>query len=288
MDYYTIDFETANASLASACSIGIVGVENGKIVSTRHILINPDEEFSYFNVGIHHITPDMVRDALKFNEVWPEIESVFADQLVFAHNAGFDFAVLNKCLEKYGLVKPTFRFGCTVQIARKLWPNHELINHRLHTVAGHLEIELDHHNALSDASACVAIIERGMKMHQVDTPRELYDRLELRFGLFSPTKYRNTTRLPRRRKQSVFIAQEFFLDSLFVLSGSPSKLQKSELIKQIEARGGFVDTRVDVHTDYLVVLENAKKEHIMQVLALQAQGSIIALLTEEELEEKMK
>ena len=31
MDYYTIDFETANSSLTSACSIGLVGVKNGVI-----------------------------------------------------------------------------------------------------------------------------------------------------------------------------------------------------------------------------------------------------------------
>ena len=36
VEYVAIDFETANANLTSACSIGIVGAANGETVFEKH------------------------------------------------------------------------------------------------------------------------------------------------------------------------------------------------------------------------------------------------------------
>lgn len=41
MKFIAIDFETANVSKTSACSLGITFVENGKVVETKHFYIRP-------------------------------------------------------------------------------------------------------------------------------------------------------------------------------------------------------------------------------------------------------
>ena len=54
-----IDFETANASRSSACSIGYALIENGEIIKNEEVLINPEEYFDPFNISIHGITEEM-------------------------------------------------------------------------------------------------------------------------------------------------------------------------------------------------------------------------------------
>ena len=68
-----IDFETANASRASICSVGIALIADGEIIETHEKLIKPHKSCSYFdplNIGIHGITAGDVRDAQEFNEIY--------------------------------------------------------------------------------------------------------------------------------------------------------------------------------------------------------------------------
>ena len=63
-DFTAIDFETANRYPTSACSIGIVVVQDGEITEEFSHLIKPEPY--YFNkkfIEIHGITPVMVKDA---------------------------------------------------------------------------------------------------------------------------------------------------------------------------------------------------------------------------------
>ena len=57
MDFIAIDFETANDSRASICSVGIVIVEKG-VLKEEYIVIDPQDEFMYFNTEIHGITEE--------------------------------------------------------------------------------------------------------------------------------------------------------------------------------------------------------------------------------------
>jgi DNA polymerase-3 subunit epsilon len=51
---------------------------------------------------------------------------------------------------------------CTVQLARKTW---ELASNKLPSVCAHLGIELNHHNAASDAEACALIAVNGLRLN---------------------------------------------------------------------------------------------------------------------------
>ena len=104
-DFTAIDFETANRYPTSACSIGIVVVQDGEITEEFSHLIKPEPY--YFNkkfIEIHGITPVMVKDAPSFYDLWGVIGRYFDTEALVAHNAGFDMSVLKACLERADLL----------------------------------------------------------------------------------------------------------------------------------------------------------------------------------------
>lgn len=150
-----IDFETANPAANSACSIGLLAVENGAIVDQMTRLIRPPSDWFTFT-PIHGLTWDDVRDAPTFGELWREtLHSWFreADTLV-AHNIGFDAKVLKACAQTYEIELPELKTECTVRLSRNqlgIQPAN------LKNVAQTLGIPLQHHQALSDARAAAYI-----------------------------------------------------------------------------------------------------------------------------------
>lgn len=181
MDFVAIDFETANGKRSSACSIGIVEVKSGKVVDKKHLLIKPPVlYFNPFNVSIHGIREDDVRDKPQFNEIWPEIKRYFEENIVIAHNASFDMSVLRNVLDTYGLKYPETFYSCTIVMAKKLWPN--LSSYRLNVLADHMGIKLNHHNAEEDALACAQIALEACRVTGVNCMNELAKSLEYANG----------------------------------------------------------------------------------------------------------
>ncbi len=162
-DFCAIDFETACNARASACAVGMVRVRAGEIVETFYSLIKPPAGMEIWPsfTAIHGITMHDVRGAPAFNELWPKINDFFQGDLLVAHNAAFDRGVLKGCLEYYGIEQAVPRFECTVVYSRRAWKKElqsmRLINCKLNTLSNFLGIELNHHDALSDARACAKI-----------------------------------------------------------------------------------------------------------------------------------
>lgn len=153
--FVAIDFETADHGADSACSVGLVRVEDRQIVARETVLIRPPRSRMLFT-HVHGITWPMVKDAPVFKDVWlkalPLLEGA---QYLAAHNAGFDRGVLNACCLAHGLPVPPLQFVCTVQIARRVW---QMKPANLPAVCRRLGIGLIHHDAGSDAEACARII----------------------------------------------------------------------------------------------------------------------------------
>jgi len=158
MNFIAIDFETANGDPISACALGVIVVQNGRIVKEKSYLLKPyNNWFSKYNVAVHGITHDRVKDAPRFGDIWheiaPDIENA---EFIVAHNAGFDMNVLRKCLMFADIAGRLPGSVCTVQLSKKKLP--ELHNHKLNTLAEHFGIQLNHHEALSDARAAALIM----------------------------------------------------------------------------------------------------------------------------------
>ena len=162
--YCAIDFETACHDQASACAVGAARIRNGAVAETFFSLIQPPKgmEILPFFTSIHGIRMDQVRSAPTFAELWPKLKDFIGSDTLLAHNASFDRGVLRAALEHYGLPDAVPPFKCTLRLAREKWP--ALSNHRLNTLCDYLSIDLDHHEALSDAVACARIFVEAFRV----------------------------------------------------------------------------------------------------------------------------
>lgn len=157
--FAAIDFETADNGRDAACSVALVVAENGRIVHSVSRLIRPPRPRVMFT-EIHGLTWQDVKDSPTFAGVWPELADVVAGvDFLAAHNAAFDRRVLEGCCDAYALPMPRKPFLCTVQLARDVW---NLRPTKLPDVARHLCLHLNHHDALSDATACANIVLAAM------------------------------------------------------------------------------------------------------------------------------
>lgn len=157
MDFCAIDFETANGMRNSACAVAMVKVIDSRVVDEFQSLINQDGAwFRPDFIALHGITAEMTANAPSFAELWPNITAFIGDLRLAAHNAAFDISVLRNMLEDNSIKWGLPEYYCSLEIARATWP--DLRAHSLDVVAEYLGIELDHHNAHSDARACAAIL----------------------------------------------------------------------------------------------------------------------------------
>ncbi|MEA2043749.1 MAG: 3'-5' exonuclease [Bacteroidota bacterium] len=156
--FVSIDFETATGKRNSACAVAIVTVENGRVTDEYYTLIQPPEN-KYFgkNIEIHKITPEMTENSKPFNELYPEIKQKLEGKTVVAHNAPFDRSVLKRTMELYNLdyseLQLADKWDCTLSIYRSkgYYPA------SLDACCRKNNIELNHHEALSDAKACAEL-----------------------------------------------------------------------------------------------------------------------------------
>ena len=157
-DFAAIDFETANNARTSVCSVGVVIVRDGQIVSREYRLIRPYPNYSlHWNTAIHGLTRADTDPAPHFPEVWAAIAPMAEGLTLVAHNSPFDEGCMRAVFQHYGMEYPGYRFLCTCRASRPRF-GRELPNHQLHTVAAACGFDLQHHHhALADAEACAAI-----------------------------------------------------------------------------------------------------------------------------------
>ena len=161
-DFAAIDFETANGSRSSVCSVGLVIVMNGIITDRIYELIKPEPNYySYWNTMVHGLTSEDTDNSPLFPDVWDYIASRIEGLPLVAHNSPFDSGCLRAVFKTYRMDYPEYEFHCTLKASRKLFRNIE--NHKLGTVAMHCGFNLtNHHHALADAEACAMVALQTM------------------------------------------------------------------------------------------------------------------------------
>ena len=159
LDFTAIDFETANSSPASACSVGLVRVRGGEVVATAGWLIRPPaghDDFQEWNVRIHGIHPEDVVRAATWEQQLDALTGFAGADVLVAHNAGFDLNVLRRACEVTDLDAPPYRSLCSLAVARKTY---KLESYRLPKAAEAAGFgAFAHHDALADARACAQIV----------------------------------------------------------------------------------------------------------------------------------
>jgi len=158
MNFVAIDFETATACRNSACAVGIVTVENGKIIDEYSTLIQPPEnDYSWHNINVHGITSYDTKKSATFQTLYPEIRKRLKGKIVVAHNESFDRSVLKNTMNLYGLNYTELNLADRWECTCRVYKSKGFKPANLAACCREMNIELNHHEALSDARACAKL-----------------------------------------------------------------------------------------------------------------------------------
>jgi DNA polymerase-3 subunit epsilon len=185
LSFVAIDFETANSSRASACSLGMTKVIDGAITDSKYELFIPPRGYESFdprNIAIHGITEKDVSNKPEFGALWPEFLKFIGNLPIVAHNASFDISVLRAALSASNLEWPDLNYACTYVFSKNLF---DLPRHRLPDVAHAAGVKWDgtkHHDALFDSRICAEIVLSLAKDKNITELDELLNSLNLNMG----------------------------------------------------------------------------------------------------------
>lgn len=274
-DFVVIDVETACSDYGSICQVGIVGFSGSKEVLAWEQLVDPRQPFDAFNVRLHGIDERRVRGAPDFRSVHGQIRSLLGGRVTVAHS-GFDRGALRRACEDCDLDEVEARWLDSVGVARIAWP--ELPNHKLNTLAAHLSIPLNHHDALSDARAAGLVVLRAMEA----TGAGLEDwfcyrrRAELRAPPDAPPNF-SAVRKP---------AGEGALSGHRVVITGTLSVSREQMADRIAAAGGRVGSTLAPSTTLLVLGEerDGPSAKHRKAIALREAGGDVQIVSEGDLQ----
>ena len=155
--YAIVDLEATSAgSNAKIIQVGIVIVEDGRIIQSYETDVNPHERLDEHIKQLTGLTDARLRKAPEFAQVAKDIFELIEDAVFVAHNVKFDANLLAEALFWEGFELTTPRID-TVELSQIFYPTLERYN--LGALASELDIELHHaHSALADAMATAQLL----------------------------------------------------------------------------------------------------------------------------------
>lgn len=166
--YACLDFETANGHRDSVCSVGLVIVDNMKIVEKYYSYVNPmTKYFNKYCVDAHGLSYDDVKNSPTFDVIWEDVDKLIGNSPIVAHNAAFERSCINACGDSFG-TNTDYKYICTYKNSKKIFT--DLSSYKLNNICESYNIPLkNHHNALEDAEACAKIL-----IKLIETNKKLY------------------------------------------------------------------------------------------------------------------
>lgn len=190
-NFIAFDFETANRNRHSICSVGMVFVEDGKIVDSVYSLVDPEESFDYGNIQVHGIQAYDVEGAPTFDAFYESIKDRIENQVMVAHFLPFDGYALRDNLHRYNVTPVPSKLLCSYQLSKKLLKGRS--SYTLKSLCEHYDIDLfHHHNALDDAKACAEIminLSNEFEIYDLDT---IFQKTNIRAGEITSSHYRSS------------------------------------------------------------------------------------------------
>lgn len=179
--FSVVDVETTGLSASNnrIIEIAIVNVENLKIKSKFHSLVNPRTAIPSFITQFTGISNDDVEDAPYFDEIVNQIKNTLTGSVLTAHNLPFDSSFIDFEFKRAGVELEEDLSLCTLRLSRRIYP--ELKSKSLSSVSSHLKIKNNSaHRALSDAGATAKILIKIIaKLKKESNLISLNDLLEL-------------------------------------------------------------------------------------------------------------
>jgi DNA polymerase III subunit epsilon len=248
-DFVAVDFEYAMSEKATISSVGIASFKNGEIFEKFYSLVQPPQnEYKWYNSNLSKIDPRLTENAPSFVEIFPEIYKRLNNNTVVAHGA---FNTDKVCLEKAIILHNietslNIRWVCTQKIC----------NCGLRVACKVCNIELSHHNALSDAIACGILYAKYLKS---DLPLlSEFQRVKN-----EEPDFNNNIHYPRHLTGDV-LKPDFenaknktnpFYKKKVVLSGFNDN-DRERTAKELKELGADVDANIGNNTNILIVGDN--------------------------------
>lgn len=156
-DYTVIDFETTglDPKIDEIIEIGAIRVRNGEIEEKFTSLVKPKKKLTPQITALTGITNDMLKNAPKIKQIFPEFIKFIGNDVLVAHNAPFDISFL----EKYIFGKLQNNYIDTLELSRL--KNSDIYSHKLSHLAKYYNISKSQdHRALSDCHITYKLYER--------------------------------------------------------------------------------------------------------------------------------
>lgn len=147
-----IDVETSGTSAIydRIIEVGVLKVQNGKVVRTYSTLVDPERTIPYHIEKLTGITNRDLRSAPTFGQIKDELYDFLNGSIFIAHNARFDYGFIRNEFERHGL-DFSARCLCTARLSRLLFPEHR--RHNLDSIMDRFGLTcLQRHRAFDDAS----------------------------------------------------------------------------------------------------------------------------------------
>lgn len=282
MERYTaFDLELANRFPSSICAIGFCVVENNRVIHTFYTKIRPVPfKVETGNFNVHHITLNALEHAPTFDEVWKEIEPFFNETTIVAHNIQQDALALRETLTSYQIPFPKCKLSCTFTLSRKLILDSP--SYKLDGIASYFNLEFSHHHALEDALMCFRIIKKIKQMYKLRYLDHLHQYLHLDYGYMDQHYYKNLFNSDIASDQMWTLEEGDCLKSpifhqCICLDGI--HLPIGELLKlHIRENHGFIQDKVNSHTNYLIVMNRKNSKNLKKAKQLKKKGQDIKIL----------
>ena len=155
--YTIIDLETTGGKFNEESIIEVAAYKfDGVNITDQFIsLVNPQRDIHPYVEKLTGISSDMVQSAPKFQEVAKRIIEITSESILVAHNAQFDYRILQLEFKRLGF-EFSMKSLCTVILSQELLPEQE--SYKLGRLSRSLGIPLkDRHRASGDALATVDV-----------------------------------------------------------------------------------------------------------------------------------
>jgi DNA polymerase-3 subunit epsilon len=146
-----LDVETTGTSAAydRIIEIGVLRIEDGRLVETYSTLVDPERSISYHIESLTGITNEDLAGAPTFSDIKDELLRILDGCIFVAHNARFDYGFVRREFERMG-VDFSARCLCSARLSRKLFPEYR--RHSLDSIIQRFGIRcINRHRALDDA-----------------------------------------------------------------------------------------------------------------------------------------
>ena len=277
MNFTAIDFETAIGKRWSICQVGIVRVENGRIINKISRLVKPpNNEYSEWNTRVHGITPSDTINSPFFPKVWNEIKPYFENNLIVAHNTDFDIDCLNKTLEYYDIPKPKFEIDCT----------YKRTGQKLDNLCEAFDIKLDnHHDAECDAKACAEIY---IKLLNNDKPDYSKNSIKQRTTKFQQKGYeRIKGDILKPDLENANPSSQFFGKKV-VFTGVLNSIKRQTAAEIVKRQGADIDTGITKSTNFVIIGSAPGPSKLKKIEKYNNESSQIKIILEDEFLEMIR